>query len=163
MQLNFLCKPCNSDASGLNLFRKEIGALNSKLDEFIEKSVNEHLQISKALTDTVASFKPEMADCLRDMKSEIVDCNKLLNHIDASTSKKIVKLEDEHNMLHKRINRADIVVNGLPDGRRDFIELITANGKIYKLDISTNAINYACYFNNRKSMLYKFNNVFYTR
>lgn len=74
--------------------------------------------------------------------------------------KKIADLEDENNMLHKRLNRADIVVNGLPDGLSDFMVIIRDIGKIYNLDISTHDINYACYFNNRKSVLYKFNNVF---
>lgn len=87
-QLNYSCKPCSSNATGLNIFRKEMGALNSKLDSFIEKSVSDHLSISKVLSDTVASFKSEMAACFKEMKSEIIDCNKLINHIDASTTKK---------------------------------------------------------------------------
>lgn len=158
--LSFTCKSCTDSAPDLKLLRHEISELNSKLDTFIGKADTEQAAIHKTIADTVNSFKAEIASCLKEMKSEILDCNKLIHHMDLSTNKKITELEVENNVLHKRINRADIVVSGLPDGLDDLIAPIVKIGSIFDVEISPLNINHACYFNNRKAVLYKFNNVF---
>ncbi|KNC34051.1 hypothetical protein FF38_09592 [Lucilia cuprina] len=140
-----------------SVLQKEIGDLNSKIDAFINKVDGEQTSIRQALADTVSSFKLEMASCLKEMKSEIVDCNKLIHSIDSSTTRKITALEVENNILHKRLNRADIVVNGLPDGIDDLLSVAVKIGSIYNVPIGKNDVNHIRYFNKRKSILIKLN------
>ncbi|KNC29124.1 hypothetical protein FF38_05451 [Lucilia cuprina] len=159
--LSFSCKTCNENPrAGLEcLLRKNICDLNVKIDGFINKVSDEQNSIRKTMEDTVASFKSEIASCIKDMKSEIIDCNKLIQYVDSSASKKITALEEENNILHKRFNRADIVINGLPAGMGDLVAVGVKIGSIHDVQISENDIYHVCYFNNRKAILIKFNRV----
>ncbi|XP_046803460.1 uncharacterized protein LOC124419115 [Lucilia cuprina] len=134
--------------------------MNSKLGLFMDKVDGEQNSIQQSLMDTIANFRSEMASCFKDIKSEIINCNKLIQHIDRSTTEKIAALEDENNMLHKRLNRGDIVVVGLPAGIIDFVDPIIKIGLIYNVPVLPVDINHAFYFKNQKAILFKFNNVF---
>ncbi|XP_046801561.1 uncharacterized protein LOC124418678 isoform X1 [Lucilia cuprina] len=94
------------------------------------------------------------------MKSEIVDCNKLINNVEISTSNKITALEEENNCLHRRLNRTNIIVTGLPAGIDDLMPVIMKLGTIFDVPICTYDLQYICYMNNRKSILVKFNSIF---
>ncbi|XP_046801562.1 uncharacterized protein LOC124419681 [Lucilia cuprina] len=87
------------------------------------------------------------------MKSEIVDCNKLINNVEISTSNKITALEEENNCLHRRLNRTNIIVTGLPAGIDDLMPVIMKLGTIFDVPICTYDLQYICYMNNRKSIL----------
>ncbi|KNC25473.1 hypothetical protein FF38_05860 [Lucilia cuprina] len=101
-----------------------------------------------------------MASCFREMKSEILECNKLIANIDKSTSTKITALENENYVLHRRLNRADIIISGLPNGIENLFDPIIKIGSYYNISISKSDINHVCYIHQRKSVLVKFNNVF---
>ncbi|XP_046804915.1 uncharacterized protein LOC111687671 isoform X2 [Lucilia cuprina] len=154
-RLSFTCTSCNNDPrSGFEtMLRNEISSLNCKIDDFINKVDSEQTSIKNALADTVASLKSEIASCLKEMKSEIVDCNKLINNVEISTSNKITALEEENNCLHRRLNRTNIIVTGLPAGIDDLMPVIMKLGTIFDVPICTYDLQYICYMNNRKSIL----------
>lgn len=41
------------------------------------------------LNDVVATFRNEMANCIKEIKSEVIDCRKLIQQVDVSTTKRI--------------------------------------------------------------------------
>lgn len=139
-RLTFTCTSCGKDPrSGFESYlRNDINSLNDKIDEFINKVDSEHNSIKKALSDSFENFKTEINNCLIEMKSGIIDCNKLINHVEKSTSEKMTALEDENNTLHRRLNRSDIVVSGLPAGVENLYDLIVKLGSIFNVPFRIN-------------------------
>ncbi|XP_061392860.1 uncharacterized protein LOC133328309 [Musca vetustissima] len=65
-------------------------------------------------------------DCAGELKAEIGSCKEQIQNVEASTSSKITELETEINVLHRRLNRADILIGGLPAGLPDLIAPVLA-------------------------------------
>ena len=185
-QFNFSCTTCNNntrdgadstiknDINALtsvinNFIRKvevdqetvknDLNNLDKKIGTFIDKVENEQRSIKQSFDDSVSTIRNDLASYIKDMKNDIVDCNKFIRHIDDFTTAKISALEDENYMLHRRMNRADIVISGLPIGIEDLSQPIIKLRSYFNISISSSVINHVCYINKRKSILVKFNNV----
>lgn len=131
--------------------------LNKKLDEFMKKNEEDKLALQTAFVDAVAEIKVEMGACISKMKNDIIDCSKLIDHVDKSATAKVTALQTENNVLHRRLNRGDIVISGLPEGLTNLIDPVVALGGLYNVPVSVGDINHVCYMHNRKQMLVKFN------
>lgn len=119
--------------------------LNEKLDGFITKNESEMLAIKTSLDD----IKSEMSSCLTDMKSSIAECGS-----------KVTNLEAQNNIIHRRLNRANVVVAGLPEGITDLVDVVVALGDFYKVALTRHDVHHVCYLYNKKQILIKFNSVF---
>lgn len=146
----FMCSHCESnlnsdrnqnDGGIANGFRD----LNKKLDDFMADNRAELTSIKSSLDD----IKSEVSSCLSEMKADIAECGA-----------RVLSLEAENNVLHRRLNRADIVVAGLPQGLDDLVSPVVALGAVFKLSVTSQDIHYACYISNRRQILVKFNSVF---
>lgn len=143
----------------INKHQSDSAELNKKMDDFIRKNDEEKLALRNVFLEAVAEIRNDMNACMTNMKKDIIDCNKLIKHIDDSTTSKINTLEVENNVLHRRLNRADIVIGGLPDGLTDLVAPVLALGATYNVNITAGDVNHVCYMNNKKQILVKFNNV----
>lgn len=143
----------------INKHQSDQSELNKKLDDFIKKNEEDKLALRSAFLDAVADIKSDMNSCLTNMKKDIIGCSKLINHIDTSTTSKISALEMENNVLHRRLNRGDIVVSGLPEGLTDLVSPVIALGATYNVAVNVGDVSHVCYMNHRKLLLVKFNNV----
>lgn len=162
----FICEKCaDAPGSSSELFnmetrlRDEIVGINNKIENLIQRKEDDLNDIKKAFSDAMSEFKTEMLSFRKELQSDIINCSKLIKHVDSSTSSKIAALEDENNLLHKRINRADIVVNGLPSGLDDLCDVAVKIFAHYNIIISKNDIYHVCYMYNHKSILIKLNSV----
>lgn len=170
----FICSSCDGDYddagdemrnlnkkldSFINKHQADQCELSKKLDDFIQKNEEDKLALQNAFLSAVSEIKNEMGTCLSRMKKDIIDCSKLIDHIDKSTNAKVTALETENNILHRRLNRGDIVISGMPEGLTDLVDPVVALGKVYDVQVCASDINHVCYMNNRKQILLKFNNV----
>lgn len=145
----FICTSCepklhNNDKNDSGI-ANEFRNLNKKMDDFINNNKTELTSIKASLDD----IKSEMSSCLTEIKSDIAECGS-----------KVSNLEVENNVLHRRLNRADIVVSGLPAGLNNLISPVVALGSFYKIAVTSQDVNHVCYMNNRRQILVKFNSVF---
>lgn len=169
VSVSFICSSCKSNvrSAGRSLVHDEVSSLNSKIDnlsakfdEFLRKGDEERTAIKQAFTDAIADIKKELSVGMTALKSDIIVCSKLVRQVESSMSAKVAELEVENNVLYKKFNRADIVVGGLPKGLRNIPDTIIQLGSFYKIPVTLQDINYACYINNGKAILVKFNSVF---
>lgn len=154
----FICASCDSNLNDVGdnvCVANEICKLNKKFDNFILNNQLEQSSIKVALD----SIKSEVSSCLSVMKADIAQCNERINDVQSATSSKIFALEAENNVLHRRLNRADFLIGGLPEGMHDLVSPVVALGQFYKVPITCQDINQVCYINNRKQILVKLNNV----
>lgn len=145
----FICTSCESnlDNNGNNdsCVANQIREMNKKLDDFTATNKAELTTITASL-DVI---KGEMSACLTEIKSDIAECGT-----------KVSNLEVENNVLHRRLNRPDIVVAGLPEGLSDLVAPVIALGSFFNIVVTRQDVNHVCYMNNRRQILIKFNSVF---
>lgn len=153
--VSFICSSCKSNmrSTGHSSVHDEVSNLNTKFD-------NLNATLKQAFTDAVADLKGELSACVTALKADIINCSKLVTQVESSLSAKVAGLEAENNALYKKFNRADIVVGGLPNGLQNIPNAIIQLGSFYKTPVTLQDINYACYINNGKAILVKFNSVF---
>lgn len=145
----FICTMCQSNLNnnhqqGGSSVADEVRSLNIKFDAFISKNQSELLSIKTAIDD----IKTEVSSCLNEMKTDIAECGS-----------KVTDLEAENNVIHRRLNRANVVVAGLPEGIPDLVAVVIALGDFYNVSITRQDIHHVCYLRNRKQVLIKFNSV----
>ncbi|KAI8125099.1 hypothetical protein CVS40_4832 [Lucilia cuprina] len=68
----------------------------------------------------IDDLKAEMLSCRKELQVEILTCSKLINQVDSSTATKISAIEEENNILYRRINRTNLII---PLGLDDLIAL----------------------------------------
>lgn len=146
-----------SDSEGT--LRCEVSMLNKKIDDFIRKGEDERTSLKSSL-EPIVDLKSELSSCIKDLKSDVIVCSKLISHVETSTKSMISRLEIDNNALHRKLNRADLVVSGLPEGIECLVSPIIELGSVYQVPVARNDINHVCYINKRTSVLVKFNNVF---
>lgn len=116
----YICGKCdrNLDNGGRRHISDDIQSLNKKFDNFITSNQNEQDSIKKVLEE----IKTNMTACLNDMKRDILECNKRIDEF-ASFSSNILDLQVENNILHRRLNRGDIIISGLPENITDLFSV----------------------------------------
>lgn len=153
-ELNFLakskgkffyeCNDCSSSGSEVAELREEVrnsnSSIHSKLDSLLSKVGNYDTQI-KSLND------------------DMMNCNNLIKHVDEENSKRVKQLEDKNEILQKRFNRPDIIINGLPRKDIKLKETVFKLCKFLGVNVSEQDLNICCYINNRKCVLLKFNSL----
>lgn len=155
----FICSMCehnltkNRGSSGGA--SDDIRNLNTKLDSFMFNYQTEQNSIKTVLDD----IKSELKSCFIDIKNDIAQCNDRIIHVEKSTSSKLSALEAENNALHRRLNRADFLIGGLPEGLEDLVPPVIAVGTVFNIVVTKQDIFHVCYVHKRKQILVKLNSV----
>lgn len=139
--------------------RQDLNKLSEKLDVYFKKFEEEYFDLKRSFGDAVAELNERFTSGLEGLRSEILDCRKLVTYVDNASSNKIAIMETEINTLHRRLNRADVVISGLPSGLNDLKAMILSLCQFFNVEISTSSINQVFYMSNRKLVLVKFNDV----
>lgn len=154
----FICAVCEPNLTNVrrqSSVADDVRSLNVKLDSFIGGYQTELSGIKSAID----GMRTEVSSCLTELKTDIVKCNERVNLIEASTSGKIAALEAENNSLHRRLNRGDFLIGGLPEGLDDILKAVIAVAAVFNVLLTKQDINHACYINRKKQILVKLNSV----
>uniref|UniRef100_A0A1I8NK19 Uncharacterized protein n=1 Tax=Musca domestica TaxID=7370 RepID=A0A1I8NK19_MUSDO len=155
---HFICAKCNGNTRtnhNSDSIADEIRNLNAKFDGFILNNHSEQNSIKTALDD----IKNEMSSCFTEIRSDIKTCNDRINHVESNASSKLSDLQAEINLLHRRLNRADMLIGGLPAGIEDLLAPVLSLGTFFKVPISSSDISHVSYISKKAQILVKFNNV----
>lgn len=101
----------------------------------------------------------DQVDCLQVKVSSLVDKVLGLETNVMSLENKVETLTTEKNILHRRLNRANFVIRGLPRGIRNLSREVLKIGELCNVDLSMNSIQHCCYFEAGESILVKLNSV----
>lgn len=155
----FICSLCernlNKSCGSSGGVSEDVRSLNAKFDLFMSNYQTEQNSI-KSVLDVI---KSDMKSCFADIKNDIVQCNIRVAQVEASTSSKISALEAENNALHRRLNRADFLIGGLPEGLGDLAPAVIAIGAVFNVTITRQDIYHVCYVHKSKQILVKLNSM----
>lgn len=155
----FKCTTCSANKVDDSSFRQEMLSMKSSFESFVTKSQDDHDAFKNTITQILSEFKCEMSAVVKELKSDIHDCRKMINHLDSSTTIKISELEAENNVLHRRLNRGDFIISGLPAGLDNLNSVVLSLGSFFNVVVNPYDINHVCYMSNRKILLVKLNSV----
>ncbi|XP_046812617.1 uncharacterized protein LOC124421441 [Lucilia cuprina] len=91
---------------------------------------------------------------ISELRSDIDFCHKN----NKATESKVSQLEIDNNVLHKRLNRCDIIATGMSHSN-NIMETIKSLGEFLDVTISDNDIQQCCFINKKGKILIKFNSV----
>lgn len=135
-ELKLQCEKLKSD------FLKQVEDLNKKLDNFMN-AANIDFNIK-----------------VQQMEDKLKNCYAVVKQAESTNTATIQDLEVQNDILQRRLNRADIVINGLPDGILNLREPIVKIATLCNIELSPLDIQHCCYFSNGKSVIVKFNSVY---
>lgn len=154
------CKDClvapTTDVSSLG---GDIRSIHEKMDRVLKKMDEDRKELHIKLDSAIKDIRTELLSTVTDLRKDISVCHNAIRRVESSTEAKMSKLETENNSLHRRINRCDIIINGLPDGLENLLECVIAIGSFYKIILSNSDINHVFYANQNRSIIVKFNSV----
>ncbi|XP_061399343.1 methyltransferase-like protein 25B [Musca vetustissima] len=82
------------------------------------------------------------------MKADIRDCNKRIDVVESNANAQIIKRDMQNHVLHRRLNRGDFGVSGMPV----LVNIAVAIATFHKINLSTQDVTYVCYINNHMSL-----------
>lgn len=127
-----------------------------ELDEQLHKC---YALFEESIDKWVAKLRSEFMTHINALKSDIKVGRDIITKVNSDVNKKLDNTESQNNTLRRRLNRADIVINGLPRGIVDLSVPIIKIGSLCGYSLNCSDLQHCCYFAGGKSVLVKFNSV----
>lgn len=145
--LNYICDSCKTEHMDpeSRSFREELRVGLADIQEKFDVILSE--------------VKQELSTKFVELKSDIDICNKKIKSLESSTTNKIILLEQKNEILQKRLNRSDILINGFPKYQENINDLIFKICKAVNVNIEPYDINNYYFINHGNTVLVKFNNI----
>lgn len=156
--LAYTCKECmvnppdNSEAAFKVEIRKEFASLKSS----INLVKNDQLEIKSKVDSVINEVRAELSNSLKEIKDEMAGCKTLVNTNDMAYKSKFAELESQNHILQHRLNRADVVITGLPTDLKDLSAIVSTLCGLLKVDVVGGDIVNAMYIKKRRAVLVKF-------
>lgn len=167
--LDFTCPSCRKNPpthnydSGSSELTRYIDELDKRISanfkKFTEELRSEQCDLKKLIESSALDIRSDLSSSLKELQDNIAVCNDTIKSVEIHTLDKINHLEMENNCLHRRINRADIVISGLPTGINNLHETVISIFAHYKINADIRDINHCFYIQKGRSVLMKLNNV----
>ncbi|XP_046806469.1 uncharacterized protein LOC124419811 [Lucilia cuprina] len=173
----FVCKSCSNTADPQNTtgnddLIKRIEQIQKSIEDKLEHNKSEikseiELQMNNGFANLEAKMdglienvRSEMRGELNKMKSDVNNCYSMVKEVDKSTNAKINALVAKNNTLERRLNRADILIIGLPNKMDSIRSYVMKIGQLVGVAVTMTDINHCCYLKKQKCILIKFNSVY---
>lgn len=155
------CKDCLSvpPAMDVSSISGDIRSIHEKMDRVLKKMDDDRNELNFKLDSAIKDIQNELSSTVSELRTDISACHSYIKNVETGAETKMARLEAENNSLHRRINRCDIVINGLPDGLDNLLDGIIAIGSSYNVPISKSDVNHVFYANQSRSVIVKFNTV----
>lgn len=156
-QLNFIQK-----SKGKFVYKCDICPVSDttccNVSELREEVRNSNASIQKKLDALLANIGNYDTQ-IKALNEDVTICTQMIERNDAKTCTVIKQLEDKNEVLQKRFNRPDIIINGLPRKDIKLTEVVLKIFEFLGVNITIHDLNICCYINNRKCVLIKFNSL----
>lgn len=154
------CKDClGAPATDVLSISGDICSIHEKMDRVLKKMDDDRNELNIKLDSAIKDIQNELSSAVTDLRNDVSACHTFIKKVETSAETKMVRLEVENNSLHRRINRCDIVINGLPDGLDNLLNCVIAIGTFCNISISNADVNHFFYVNQGRSVIVKFNSV----
>lgn len=134
--------------------------LERKQDEYKTALQKEVKDFKNKMEEIVSSFCAQYDAKLRKLEDDLKNYYSVAQHMDKNRSTVIQDLELHNDILQRRLNRADIVVSGLPDKIKDLRGLVIKIASLCRVNLDPRDIQHCCYIFSGKSVLVKLNSVY---
>lgn len=152
--------PSNASSSEMRQCIEELDKkISANFSAFTAELRTEQRDLKDMIGSSISDIRADLSSSLKELQANIADCNNAIKHVETNTLEQISNLELENNRLHRRVNRADIVITGLPSGINNLFEPILSIFSHYKINADAKDINHCIYIQQGRSLLVKFNNV----
>lgn len=149
--------PTGDIQQGLNDISTEIGKQFEEHNRIFKKQVMASItELEKKIFQLFEQFRVEQTERLNKIKN---DNNKKLNQVENAFNKRVCDLEVRNSILQRRLNRADIIIKGLPKSIRKLTEPILNIATQCGVSLSGSDIQHCTYIHNGRSVLVKLNSV----
>lgn len=141
-------------------FSSLTASLDNKQDEYkndVDKLLVNH---RSQLEEIIYKVREELLAKIEKIKYDLNNCTAMIKHVDKNHADDIHELQVHHDVTRRRLNRADIIINGLPAGIKNLREPVMRIGSICNTLITHSDIQHCCYLANGKAVLVKLNSVF---
>lgn len=142
--LIFKCESCKQGSS------TSLNDIVAKLNDMETRMQNLPTQVSA-----------EISSHLEDISNKLNNCVTKVDKLEEETSLKFKQLEIENNSLRRLLNRADIIISGIPSNIKSscLIKVVMNICKHYKVAMALSEINTCCWIHKKKDVLVKFNSI----
>lgn len=112
------------------------------------------------LEEIISKVREDLLARMEKIKYELSNCTALIKHVDKNHADAIHELQVHHDVTRRRLNRTDIIINGLPAGIKDLYVPVIRIASICNTMLTQSDIQHCCYLSNGKAVLVKLNSVF---
>lgn len=135
-------------------------SLDDKQAEY-KKEVDKLLMNHRSqLEEVIYKVREDLVAKIGKIKYDLDNCTALIKHVDKNHADAIHDLQLHHDVTRRRLNRADIIINGLPAGIKNLRDPIIKIAAVCNTPLSYSDIQHCCYLSNGKAVLVKLNSVF---
>jgi len=135
------------------LVKAGLDIINSDLQKQIRRGLEE---IKSEIKTTLDGIRTEFSNEIKNLRDNVENVNNFVKTMDDQWHTEISYLEVEINKLHKRLNRNDIIISGLPEGLTDLIAPAISIAKHFGINITATEIQQISYIFGKKAILTKF-------
>lgn len=154
------CTDClQPSPSSSSTVADDIHSLKISMDLMLKKMDSDKIDLNAKLDSAIKEIRSDLSSNITDLRKDIAFCHNSIERVETATTSTIGRLRMENNGLHRKINRPDIVMNGLPAGLPNLYQCLENICLFYKINISKSDVNNICYINKERSVLVKFNSV----
>lgn len=139
----------------------EIGIRFEEHNRLFEQQVYASITaLEKKMIDLFEKFRNEQRENLQHLRKEAFNNDGgALIYKNSAVDERLNNLEMHNNILQRRLNRADIIVKGLPKHIKNIRVPVLKIASLCGLPISHDGIQHCTYIHNGRSVLVKFNSV----
>lgn len=168
--LNYTCNNCSAKGKSGKDLEHLFDNITEKMRKQMEEQTQKCLNDFQAIVDQVVeTLRVEFMGSLRKLKEEVETCkqqllevrneNSILKGKVKICSEQIKAAERQSSVTQRRLNRADILISGLPQSIHNLREPVIKIAQICKVDLHPADIQHCCYIYGGKTVLVKLNSV----
>lgn len=168
--LKYNCNTCTATRKSGDNMEHILNGITEKMRKQMEEQTQKCLIGFRQVVDTaVESLRVEFMGALLKLREEVEDCkqqlmdvrheNSLLHEKVKVCNEQIKDAERQNSITQRRLNRADILINGLPQSIVNLRDPVVKIAQFCKVTVNAGDIQHCCYIYGGKTVLVKFNSI----
>ncbi|XP_058974227.1 uncharacterized protein LOC131804754 isoform X2 [Musca domestica] len=141
-------------------------SMKQQMDTYMARCLSEFRTKTDALFDLYNAQISEVKRDVVELKKAVVELKMTVSEVKSTAllaekklADRISELESFNNVLQRRLNRADIIIRGLPENIKDLRSFVVKVANLCGLQLSHGDMQQCCYISERRAVLVKFNSI----